>query len=358
MKHEWGVPDRGQVLSRERSAGRASPRHDYASDAGSQRAFGGDMNLLQPTYAQQYERPQIPQSRKESGDLAMLLDSASPLPSHLRSAVVALGNFDGFHRGHQAVAARAIEMARALGVSTIVATFNPHPVRYFNPTASPFALTTLDQRRRLMTNAGIDALLVLRFDLALAGATPEEFVQNWLSEAKGVVTGEDFAFGRGRAGDVRTLAMLRALRGLDSSTVAPVVADRENISSTRIRRALKAGDCISAARLLARPYAIEGRISLARRGQPMPGFTRAEMNLGSYLSPREGTYDVQITRLDGGSYPGVARLSVSTSGAPSEKYELFLPQYGRWVDSEVAEVHFVANVCADRNRLEARLSDC
>src|SRR6187402_337817 len=97
------------------------------------------------------------------------LDGGSAVPAHLRGGIVALGNFDGFHRGHQAVVGRAVERARAEGRPAIVATFDPHPMRYFRPDVPPFRLTTLDQRERLFGEAGADAMLVFAFDAALAG---------------------------------------------------------------------------------------------------------------------------------------------------------------------------------------------
>ncbi len=114
--------------------------------------------------------------------------------------MIALGNFDGVHFGHQAVIGRAVRVARERGAATIAATFDPHPVRHFKPGVDEFNLTTLSQRRRLLGAAGVDAMMVFHFDGALAGATPEEFVQVWLAQAGAVVTGADFSFGRERAG--------------------------------------------------------------------------------------------------------------------------------------------------------------
>ena len=119
------------------------------------------------------------------------------LPAHLRGAVIALGNFDGFHLGHQAVVGRAVETARRRGCPAIVATFDPHPVRYFKPDAPPFRLTSLDQRERLFAGAGADAMMVFAFNARLANVTAEDFVREWLADASGVVTGSDFTFGKG-----------------------------------------------------------------------------------------------------------------------------------------------------------------
>nr|MDP8993553.1 bifunctional riboflavin kinase/FMN adenylyltransferase [Pseudomonadota bacterium] len=122
------------------------------------------------------------------------LDGGSAVPERLRGGIVALGNFDGFHKGHQAVVARAVHRARAEGRPVLVATFDPHPVRFFKPDLPPFRLTTLDQRERLFAAAGADAMIVFRFDAVLASVMAPDFVTDWLASrigAAGVVTGED-----------------------------------------------------------------------------------------------------------------------------------------------------------------------
>ncbi|HEX5644439.1 MAG TPA: bifunctional riboflavin kinase/FMN adenylyltransferase, partial [Erythrobacter sp.] len=105
------------------------------------------------------------------------LDHREPMPSALRGAVIALGNFDGFHRGHQAVAGEAIRWAKAEGRPSIIATFDPHPVRFFRPDVPPFRLTTLEQRHELYLAAGATAMLVFHFDGALAGTSAEDFIR-------------------------------------------------------------------------------------------------------------------------------------------------------------------------------------
>ena len=168
------------------------------------------------------------------------LTSSAPVPAHLRGAVMALGNFDGFHAGHQAVVGHAIARARAEGRPVIVATFDPHPMRLFRPDTPHFRLTTLDQRQALFAAAGADAMLVFAFTPALAALDPQAFVRLLAKDmgVAGVVTGQDFTFGRGRAGSVAVLAELGAASGLWTQAVAPVAdASGDIISSTRIRTA-------------------------------------------------------------------------------------------------------------------------
>lgn len=139
------------------------------------------------------------------------LDHREPLPPSLRGAIIALGNFDGFHLGHQAVADEATRWARAEGRPAIIATFDPHPVRWFRPDAEPFRLTTLEQRQELYLAAGATAMLVFHFGAELANTSAEDFVRVLLAErlgAAGVVTGEDFTFGKGRTGNRAALDAL------------------------------------------------------------------------------------------------------------------------------------------------------
>src|SRR3569623_691997 len=173
------------------------------------------------------------------------LDGGSALPPHLVGGIVALGNFDGSHRGHQAVAGRAIAAARAAGRPAIVATFDPHPVRLFKPDAPPIRLTPLDQRERLFGAAGADAMLVFHFDAALAALTAEEFVAQRLvamAQVGGVVTGEDFTFGKAKGGNVAILAELGRQQGITVETVGPVSLAGRTVSSSRIRDKLVAGE--------------------------------------------------------------------------------------------------------------------
>ena len=127
------------------------------------------------------------------------------IPESLKGGILALGNFDGFHLGHQAVVGRAIGRGFHERRPVIVATFEPHPVRHFRPDLPPFRLTTLDQREALFAHAGADAMLMFEFGAALAAMDAEEFIAGVLAErigAAGVVTGDDFTFGKGRTGDV------------------------------------------------------------------------------------------------------------------------------------------------------------
>ncbi len=276
------------------------------------------------------------------------LDAGQPMPESLRGAVIALGNFDGFHRGHQAVVGQAIDWARAEGRPAIVATFDPHPVRFFVPDAAPFRLTTLDQRQELFEAAGADAMLVFHFDTALAATTAQEFVADLLVSrlgAAGVVTGEDFTFGKARGGNVGVLTQLGAPLGLSARAVGPISDKGEVVSSSRIREALKAGDCALATHLLTRPFAIRGTVQHGDKVGRTIGFPTANLALGNYLRPRYGIYAVTGTLPGGRVLHGAANLGIRPSFDPPK--ELLEPHffdfagdlYGQEI--EVAFHHFL-----------------
>ena len=238
--------------------------------------------------------------------------------------MIALGNFDGFHIGHQAVAGYAIKLARERGQRAIVATFDPHPKRLFKPDATSFRLTSLDQREVLFGRHGVDAMMVFEFTRALANVTPDDFVSDWLGDASGIVVGANFAFGRARAGKVERLAALGAMRGITVDTVAPVTQDGEIISSSRIRAALQKGDCAAAMHLLTRPYTINGELRPGVRMDPGLPLLDASIRLGDYLRARRGVYAVRA-RLPGERVlDGSAYLESASDEGAGQLLELFL----------------------------------
>ena len=276
------------------------------------------------------------------------LDSREIIPDHLRGAIIALGNFDGFHLGHQAVVRAAVEWARGEGRPVIVATFDPHPVRFFRPDTPPFRLTTLDQRQELFGSAGADAMLVFHFDALFAANTAEDFVVRLLHHrfgAAGVVTGEDFTFGKGRGGNLAVLHDLGTRAGIAARSVGPVILDNEVVSSSRIRDALRYGDCATAARLLTRPFAIRSVVQHGDKLGRSIGYPTANLDIGTYLRPRYGIYAVTGRLPDGTMLKGAASLGIRPTFEPPR--ELLEPYffdfsgdlYGQEI--EVAFHHFL-----------------
>jgi riboflavin kinase/FMN adenylyltransferase len=276
------------------------------------------------------------------------LDHRDPVPEALRGAIVALGNFDGFHLGHEAVVREAVEWAHGEGRPAIVATFDPHPVRHFAPHVPPFRLTSLDQRQELFAAAGAAAMLVFHFDGALADTTAEDFVRRLLGEhigAAGVVTGEDFTFGKGRAGNLALLREVGPTAGVGHRAVGPVLDGGRPVSSSRIRDALKAGECEEAMRLMTRPFAIRGEVIHGdKRGREL-GYPTANIELGPYLRPRFGIYAVVGRLPDGKVLKGAASLGIRPMFDPPR--ELLEPYffdfsgdlYGQEIDVELR--HFL-----------------
>ncbi|HEV2600525.1 bifunctional riboflavin kinase/FAD synthetase [Sphingopyxis sp.] len=256
------------------------------------------------------------------------LDGHRRIEGNLRGGVIALGNFDGFHAGHQAVVGRAVRHAKDEGRPAIVATFDPHPVRFFKPDVPPFRLTTLAQRQELFAAAGADAMLVLPFDAALAATTAEDFITELLLGrygAAGVVTGADFVFGKGRGGDVVTLADHARRLGFFTEMVAPVDDSAEVISSSRIREALQAGDCAAATRLLTRPFTVRNVVQHGDKNGRLLGFPTANLEMGQYLRPRYGIYAVTGKLPDGRVLKGAANIGIRPSFDPPK--ELLEPHF-------------------------------
>lgn len=277
------------------------------------------------------------------------LDHREPMPEALRGAIIALGNFDGFHLGHQAVAGEAIAWAHAEGRPSIIATFDPHPVRFFKPDVAPFRLTTLEQRQELYLAAGATAMLVFHFDADLAGTSAEDFIAQILIErfgAHGVVTGGDFTFGKGARGNVDMLRTLGGELGLESRVVDAVSENGEVVSSSRIRAALRDGDPQEAARLLTRPFAIRGIVEHGdKRGRTI-GYPTANLGVENYLRPKYGIYAVTGRILATGEVlQGAANIGIRPQFEPPK--ELLEPYffdfrgdlYGQEI--EVAFHHFL-----------------
>jgi riboflavin kinase/FMN adenylyltransferase len=228
-----------------------------------------------------------------------------------RGTSVAMGNFDGVHRGHQSV----IDLARGPGPLGIV-TFEPHPRQFFAPQSPAFRLMNAEARANRLARLGVEHLFQLPFDDTLAGLTPDAFVTQVLADGLGishVVVGADFCFGRGRTGNAEDLASLCAAKGI-RTTVAPLVADNgTEISSTNIRRALTEGRPRDAAAMLGHWHRIEGEVLHGeKRGRDL-GYPTANMSVEGLHLPRLGVYAVLVDILTGplhGSHHGAASLGV------------------------------------------------
>ncbi len=234
------------------------------------------------------------------------------MPEDARGSVVAVGNFDGVHKGHLAVIAIAREEAERRGAPLGAVTFEPHPRSVFQPETQPFRLTPLAEKARQLATLGVDHLYVQRFDLEFSHVSADDFVARVLVDALGVahvVTGYDFVFGHKRGGNVTLLAEMSAAGLFGFTAVDPVQAgDGEVYSSTRIRTFLQAGSPERAADLLGRPYAIEGEVLRGdQRGRAL-GFPTANLETSDHLQPAFGVYAVEARLPDGARRGGVANF--------------------------------------------------
>lgn len=240
------------------------------------------------------------------------------IPDAYKGAVVALGNFDGVHRGHQALIGEARRMAEERGAPLGVIAFEPHPQEFFHPPAQSFRLTPFRTKARLIAELGADAMFALAFDAEMASKQAHEFVLDVLVGGLGVgaiVVGEDFQFGKGRTGNVTSLIYMGEQEGFGVTVFEPVTGEQhEKISSTRIREALKAGRPEEAAQLLGHWWSVEARVEHGdARGRTI-GFPTANMRIDDFLRPAYGVYAVRATVIEDDKpvarYDGVANFGV------------------------------------------------
>jgi len=232
-------------------------------------------------------------------------------PGQLPPTCVAVGVFDGVHIGHQAVLRQAVAGARERGLLAAALTFDPHPMRVLHPRRRLKLLTTICERTALIAQSGIEALVILNFDRACADQTPEEFaccVLTGLLNARCVVAGEDFAFGRGGGGGIGTLVALGERLGFHASAVKRVTIEGAEVSSTIIRELIAAGDIERATALLGHHYIITGEAKPGSgRGRAL-GFPTANICIGrDKLLPPSGVYALKV-EMEGASHPAVASI--------------------------------------------------
>ncbi len=220
----------------------------------------------------------------------------SEVPAALKGGVIALGNFDGLHLGHQAVIGRAVGLARKAGVAAAVMTFKPHPRMFFKPDQEPFRLSPFRMKAHVIEALGVDYLYVQSFDKEFSQRTPENFVSEILVGGLGlshIVVGYDYVFGYQRKGNVEVLRELAAKYGFGVTAVEKLSEGEERFSSTAIRNLLREGKPREAARMLGRFWEIEGRVVTGdQRGRQL-GFPTANLEYRDYLHPKKGVYAIR-----------------------------------------------------------------
>jgi riboflavin kinase/FMN adenylyltransferase len=264
-----------------------------------------------------------------------------------RGATAALGNFDGVHRGHQQVIAEAARAAQALKAPLGVVTFDPHPRRLFRPTEPAFRLMTIEQQARVLASMGVDILYLLPFDFQMASFSDREFVEQVLVDGLGVrhlAAGFDISFGKGRTGSADDMKAYGASHGFGVSIAEPVAGKAgDKFSSTSVRDALREGHPETAARILGRPFAIEG---VVRRGQQLGrklGFPTANVEIIDYVVPKLGVYATRTRLPDGREVPGVANLGNNpTTGEVETRLETWLFDFDEDLYGQVIETQLIA----------------
>jgi len=264
----------------------------------------------------------------------------------LPRTVLTLGNFDGVHRGHQEIIATAVRHAAEKGAQPAVLTFEPHPIAVLAPDKAPPIIQSLHDRLETIRGHGIATVVLQRFTREFAAMDPEAFVRDFLLqhiELTQVVVGYNVNFGHDRAGTSETLRTLGVRLGFGVDVVGPVVADGEEVSSTRLRDAIRQGDMPRVRRLLGRPYAFRGRVVTGdRRGRTL-GFPTANLHLKpGLLIPPDGVYAV-LADVDGTERRGVLNVGIRpTFGGRRRTIEAHLLDfdgdlYRRWLVVRVVE---------------------
>ncbi len=258
--------------------------------------------------------------------------------------VLTLGNFDGVHRGHQAILGRVADVAHATGGEAVALTFHPHPVAVLRPEHAPPLITSLRDRLMLLGGTDLDVVVLQHFTPAFASVAAETFVEHFVVErlaATRVIVGHSVSFGQGRRGDAALLAALGARHGFGVEVIGPVRVDGHDVSSSAVRRAIAAGDVTLAATLLGRPHRLSGRVVPGRRRGATIGFPTANVAVRAGMWPPDGVYAVRMLRGDVW-LDGVANIGTNpTFGDTGRTLEVYLFDFDADIYGERVSVGFV-----------------
>jgi len=266
------------------------------------------------------------------------------LAARLPRVVLTLGNFDGVHRGHQAIVERARAEAGRRGGQAVVLTFHPHPVAVLAPDRAPLMIQSLHDRLATLRALGLEVVVAQRFTRAFAGLEPEAFIERFVLSAldvQHVVVGYDVTFGRGRSGTADTLATLGPRLGFTVEAVGPVRVGNDVVSSSSVRKAIASGDVVRAAALLGRRHRLRGRVIRGEQRGRTLGFPTANLHVGSrLLVPAYGVYAAWV-HAQGATRPGVVNIGVRpTFGEVRRTIEAHVLDwsgdlYGAWAELEL-----------------------
>jgi riboflavin kinase/FMN adenylyltransferase len=273
------------------------------------------------------------------------LRSISELSKLRGPLFLAIGVFDGVHRGHQAVISTSAEHARAANGTPVVVTFDPHPEKVLRPERAPHLLTATAHKIALIRDLGVEHLLIINFDKSFAATEPEVFVQELVKHSKPlreICVGHEWAFGKNRRGNLELLKKLGEQFNFNVVGIPPVRVNGELISSTTIRRAIEAGDLQKAAAMLDREYTILGTVVRGDNLGKKIGFPTANLSAHSEQFPPNGVY-VAEAKLDGIVYPGVVNLGnrPTVSSDKQRVLEIHLLNFERDIYGNELELHFL-----------------
>lgn len=264
-----------------------------------------------------------------------------PVPAPV---VLAIGNFDGVHLGHAALVRQLVAASARLQLAPTVLTFEPHPREFFAPESAPARLTTLREKLELLADCGVSQTMICPFNGAFAALSADEFIEKVLVrglQVKHLIIGDDFRFGRGRAGDFALLQAAGQRFGFTVEAMQSVTVDGERVSSSGVRRALASGDMAHAARLLGRPYIIDGQVSHGDKIGRQLGFATANIRIKHNPLPMAGVFAVEVSGL-GEPLPGVANLGIRpTVGGTRPLLEVHLFDFDRDIYGAHISVRFV-----------------
>jgi riboflavin kinase/FMN adenylyltransferase len=265
-----------------------------------------------------------------------------PVPAPV---VLAIGNFDGVHLGHAALLGQLSRAARQMQLAATILTFEPHPREFFAPDSAPARLTTLREKLELLGEAGVSQTMVCPFNAAFAALSAEQFIDQVLCrglQLRHLIIGDDFRFGRGRQGDFALLQAAGQGRGFGVEAMQSVVVDGQRVSSSGVRQALAAGDMTHAARLLGRPYAMDGQVAHGDKLGRQLGFATANIRIKHNPLPMTGVFAVEVAGLGERLLPGVANLGIRpTVGGTRPLLEVHLFDFDRDIYDAHISVRFV-----------------
>lgn len=266
-----------------------------------------------------------------------------------RGCVATIGNFDGVHLGHRAVIAQLRQRSAELGLRSMVVVFEPQPQEYFRGEEAPARLAPLRDKLALLSELGVDYLLCLRFNQSLARTSADDFIRELLVDeldVRHLVVGDDFRFGRGRAGDFPTLVEAGKRYGFSVEEADTYQVDGARVSSTRIRDTLRAGDFEQAGRLLGRPFRIAGRVIHGDKRGRQWGFPTANIAMGRRRLPFTGIYAVEVFGIGEQPRKAVASIGVrpTVPGPTRALLEVFLLDFEGDLYGKRLEVGFLEKI--------------